>query len=130
MENHYGIADLTLFGDYTRGEFTAGGDVPRMPPLRYGFQLDYTKSAWSANLRLTRAEAQDYPGRNESPTPGYVLLNIGSQYQTQGFAKTTLLLYVKGNNLLNENIRNSTSYLRNYAPEPGRGAELGIKISY
>ncbi|OAI20116.1 hypothetical protein A1359_03655 [Methylomonas lenta] len=23
------------------GEFVNGSDVPRMPPLRYGFQLDY-----------------------------------------------------------------------------------------
>ena len=37
-----------------------------------------------------------------------------------------LLVFVKGNNLLNQNIRNSTSYLRNWAPEPGRGAEVGV----
>ena len=40
------------------------------------------------------------------------------------------MLYLKGNNLLNENIRNSVSYLRNFAPEPGRGAQLGIRINY
>ncbi len=35
-----------------------------------------------------------------------------------------------GKNMLNEDIRNSTSYLRNLAPEPGRSAEIGIRISY
>jgi len=130
MENHYGVADLTLFGDYTRGEFTSGGDVPRMPPLRYGFQLDYAKSEWSANLRLTRAEAQNHPGQNESSTPGYLLLGVGGQYQVQAFKQASLTVYARGSNLLNENVRNATSYLRNYAPEPGRGAELGLRISY
>ncbi len=130
MENHYGLVDLTLFSDYTRGEFVSGGDVPRMPPLRYGFELDYTKAEWSGNLRLTRAEAQNNPGANDTPTPGYVLLNIGTEYQVKDFHEVSLLLFAKGNNLLNENIRNSTSYLRNWAPEPGRGAQIGIRMSY
>jgi len=130
MENHYGLVDLTLYGDYTRGEFVQGGDVPRMPPLRYGFQLDYSKSQWSANLRLTRAEAQDNPGDNQSTTPGYVLLGVGAKYQAKVYHDTELTVFAQGTNLLNENVRNSVSYLRNFAPEPGRGAELGIRVSY
>lgn len=130
LENHYGLVDLTLFGDYTRGVFVQGGDVPRMPPLRYGFQLDYAKDRWSTDLRLTRGEAQNNPGANESSTSGYWLLNLGAQYQIKVLSTTELTLFAKANNLLNENIRNSVSYLRNYAPEPGRGALLGLRISY
>ena len=130
MENRYGMVDLTLFGDYTRGEFVDGYDVPRMPPLRYGFQLDYAKSAWSANLRLTRAEPQNNPGQFDTDTPGYVLLGLGAQYEVKNFHQARVLLFAKGSNLLNENVRNSTSYLRNFAPEPGRGAEIGIRVSY
>jgi len=130
MENHYGLVDLTLFGDYTRGEFANGNNVPRMPPLRYGFALDYAKSAWSANLRLTRAEPQNHPGQFDTDTPGYVLLGVGTQYKVKDFHQADLLLFARGSNLLNENIRNSTSYLRNFAPEPGRGAEIGIRMSY
>ncbi len=131
MENRYGIADLTLFSDFTRGEFVDGGDVPRLPPLRYGLQLDYSfGSHWSSNLRLTRGERQDHPGANDTETPGYVLLNIAVQYEAQAFQDAKLLVFAKGNNLLDENIRNSTSYLRNFAPEPGRGAEVGVRISY
>ncbi len=130
MENHHGLIDLTLFGDYTRGQFVNGGDVPRMPPLRYGFQLDYAKAQFSANLRMSRAEAQDHPGEFDTPTPGYVLLNLSVQYQMKAYRDAQLLAFAQGNNLLNENIRNSTSYLRNFAPEPGRGAEVGIRLSY
>ncbi|MFZ2171648.1 MAG: TonB-dependent receptor, partial [Methylococcaceae bacterium] len=49
MQNRYGALDLTLFGDYTRGSFDQGGDVPRMPPLRYGLQLSYEKDDWTAD---------------------------------------------------------------------------------
>jgi len=130
MQNRYGAVDLTLFGDYTRGRFEQGGNVPRMPPLRYGSQLSYEKNDWSGNVRLTRGEAQNYAGENETSTPSYLLLNLGAQYRVASFGDSEMLLFAKGKNLLNENIRNSTSYLRNFAPEPGRSAEIGIRISY
>jgi iron complex outermembrane receptor protein len=130
MQNHYGALDLTLFGDYTRGTFNNGVDVPRMPPLRYGMQLSYEKDEWSANARLTRAEAQTNPGNNETATDSYLLLNVGAQYKLADLKGADILLFAKGKNLLNENIRNSTSYLRNFAPEPGRSGEVGIRISY
>lgn len=130
MQNRYGAVDLTLFGDYTRGTFEQGGDVPRMPPLRYGLQLSYEKNAWSTHARLTRGEAQNHPGEHDSNTPGYLLLNLGAQYRLASFGESEVLLFANGKNMLNENIRNATSYLRNYSPEPGRSAELGIRVSY
>ena len=63
-------------------------------------------------------------------TAGYYLLTMGGEYQIKRYHDTNIMIYLKGNNLLNENIRNSVSYLRNFSPEPGRGAQLGIKITY
>jgi iron complex outermembrane receptor protein len=126
-----GALDLTLFSDYTNGTFvTTGSAVPRMPPLRFGLQWDYTHQQWSANLRFTRAQAQEHPGANDTTTAGYYLLTMGGQYQIKSFHDSNIMLFLKGNNLLNENIRNSVSYLRNFAPEPGRGAEIGIRVTY
>jgi iron complex outermembrane receptor protein len=132
MENHYGLLDLTLFGDYTRGQLlnAGNGNVPFMPPLRYGLQLDYAKNKWSTFFRVMRGENQEYAAENETETPGWVLMNVGVQYEAKSYADTHLLFYLKGNNLLNQDIRNSTSYLKNFAPEPGRGVQLGFQISY
>lgn len=132
MENRYGLLDLTLFSDYTRGRLIDGGNgnVPRMPPLRFGGQFDYAKNQWSAYFRVTRGEAQTDAGENETTTPGWVLMNIGVQYEAKSFADSRLLFFLKGNNLLDQNIRNSTSYLKDFAPEPGRGVQVGFQISY
>ncbi len=130
MENHYGLLDLTLFSDYTRGQFVNGGDVPRMPPLRYGLQLDYNQDKLSTYLRFTRAESQAHVGEFETSSAGYFLLNIGANYQLKAYKDAKLLVFAKGNNLLDQNIRNATSYLRNFAPEAGRGAEVGFRVSY
>ncbi len=130
LDNAQGKVDLTLFSDYTRGYFTQGGNVPRMPPLRYGFQLDYAYHGFSSNVRLTRAEAQNYVPEQDSATKGYVALNLGVNYALKNFHGSNLLVFAQGKNLLNENIRNATSYLRNFAPEAGRSAEIGIRVSY
>lgn len=130
MENHQGDLDLTLFSDYTRGEFASGGDVPRMPPLRYGFEVDYGKNDWSSYVRLTYADKQTHVGEFETATDDYFLLNVGANYRLKTSKDTALLLFAKGNNLLDENIRNATSYLRSFAPEAGRGAEIGFRLSY
>ncbi|MCX7100968.1 MAG: TonB-dependent receptor [Methylobacter sp.] len=126
LQNRLGLVDLTLFSDFTRGQFVNGSDVPRMPPLRFGFQIDHTKGEWNTNLRLTRGEAQTHAGDNDTATAGYLLLSLGTQYQVLDLHGADVMVFAKANNLLNENIRNSTSY----APEPGRGAEIGFRVSY
>ncbi len=131
FDNDFANVDLTLFGDYVRGKFDDGSDVPRLPPLRYGLQLDYSdENNLAANLRFTRAEDQNRAGLNESETQGYFLLSAAVNYQMQLSQDSKLLLFAKGNNLLDKNIRNSTSHLRDFAPEAGRGAELGLRISF
>ncbi len=123
-----GDLDLTVFGDLTRGRLDRGGDVPRMPPLRYGLAFNYQREAGSLFLRLTRAEPQNHPGRREAPTPGYVRLNIGEQYDIALPRQARLTLFVQGSNLLDHTIRNATSFLRTVAPEAGRGIQAGIRI--
>lgn len=130
LESKAGIVNATLFSDYTRASFTQGGDVPRIPPLRYGVQLNYENNAFSGNLRLTRAEAQTKAGANETSTPGYVRLDLTTQYRLASFKNSEITLFANGKNLLNENIRNSVSFLRNFAPEAGRSAEIGVRVSY
>lgn len=130
VENQYGVIDLTVFSDYTRGQFINGSDVPRMPPLRFGFQVDHIKGDWNSNLRLTRGEAQEYAGDFDTVTASYVQLNLSTQYLIKQVKAMDVLIFAKANNLLDENIRNATSYLRNFAPEQGRGAEIGLRVKF
>jgi len=58
------------------------------------------------------------------------LLNLGAQYRLTSFHESEVMLFANGKNMLNEGIRNSTSYLRNFAPDPGRSAEIGIRVEY
>lgn len=127
MDNRSGLVDLTLFSDYTRGRLLDRGDVPQQPPLRWGFQLDYLLDELSTSFVLTRGEQQNLPGAFESNTSDYTLLNLSAHYHITELFGNDVMVFAKANNLLNENIRNSTSFLRNFAPEPGRGIVFGVR---
>ena len=127
-----GDGDLTLelFSDYTRGRFRSGGDVPRMPPLRYGLALDFTSGGLNLDLRLTRAEPQDHPGNHEVSTPGYVLLDLGGEYTLNVGNRSRISLFTRLTNLLDQTVRHSTSYLRAIAPAAGRGVTAGVNLKF
>jgi iron complex outermembrane receptor protein len=124
-----GAAELTLFGDLVRGRFKEGDDIPRLPPPRYGAQLAWFGERLAMRVRVTRGEPQNRPGANETPTAGYVLLNASAQY-TLGAQGMEWVFYLVGRNLLDREIRNSTSFLRNLAPEPGRSIEVGVQARF
>jgi len=130
LTTDYGHLDSELFADYVRGRFSNGGDIPRMPPLRYGMQLSWESTDWRTQLRMTRAEKQENPGLNETETDGYWLLDLSANYRLGIADYADMLLFVKANNLLDQDIRHSVSYLRNSAPEAGRGAEMGLRIEF
>jgi len=122
--------DAEFFSDYVRGQFYDHGDIPRLPPLRYGFQLTWHHPDLMANIRLTRAERQERPGNHETQTNGYWLLNSGTTMTLVEDAQSRLVFYANAKNLLNQSIRQSVSYLRNIAPQQGRGFEFGVRAEF
>ena len=127
-----GNFSMTVFSDYVRGRFVQGNrdDVPRMPPLRYGLELGFSNNVWNAALRYTRGEAQKHPGENETRTNSFHLLTASLDYQLKMGRWGDLWLFAKASNLLNDEIRNSVSFLRNFAPEPGRSFILGVRATF
>lgn len=124
--------DARLFTDGVRGELDDGNAVPRLPPYRIGVSLHGHRGAYSGNLSLTHAARQDRVGSSfETETAGYNLLNADLSYaipQRIGFGRASL--FVRGTNLLNDDIRRSTSFIKDVAPAPGRGGVIGIRISF
>ncbi|WP_461482468.1 TonB-dependent receptor [Porticoccus sp.] len=120
---------VELFSDYVRAKLDSSGDVPRIPPLRYGMALDYTAYSWNAGVRLTQANDQSHAGEFEPDTDNYTRLDAHLHYHINT-PQGDWLLFVKGTNLLDEEIRNATSYLRDIAPESAMSLELGARYSF
>ncbi len=124
-----GEFQIELFADHVRGRLTDNEDLPRMPPARRGIGLEWGNGIFYSELRYNFVAAQNDVGDSEVPTSSYELLNAyisladvidGPHYQER-------IVFFQMKNLLNEDIRKSTSFLRNFTPEPGREIILGIR---
>lgn len=120
---------VEIFGDYVRAKLDKGGDVPRIPPLRYGIALDYQAYNWHTGFRLTDVKKQNHAGEFEEDTDSYTRLDAHFNYHVDT-AAGDWLFFAKANNLLDEEIRNSTSFLREFAPEARLSLELGVRYSF
>lgn len=125
--------NLRFFGDSVTAKFDqetgANAYVPRIPPIHYGTALDFVHNNWKANVSVTHATAQDNPGAYETPSAAYTRMDANLSYTIDADA-FNYLIFLKGTNLLDEEIRNSASFLREIAPEGGRGIQLGVRISF
>ena len=115
-----------LWGDYVRGELDSGDDVPRLPPLRIGARINWISDRWEVWTRVLEADEQDRPGANEETTDGYTRWDAGADYRL-GLGESQMTVFLALNNLTDEEIRLSTSFLRDVAPEAGRSVEVGLR---
>jgi len=121
--------DLTLRGDYVRATNRDNGDpLPRIAPLRLGAGLHYQKNSFGARVDVLHAFKQDRTSENELETDGYTNLSAIVTYKVP--TKLGLEVYAKANNLLDEEIREHTSFLKDIAPLAGRSLLLGLRADF
>jgi iron complex outermembrane receptor protein len=121
--------------DIVRATFTDGTNVPRIPPVRAGGGVYWRDANWFMRVNLLHAFAQnDIAVIGETPTAGYNLLKAEITYKTKldpswiGAREMTVGLV--GNNLLNENIRNSVSYTKDEVLMPGIGVRAFANLKF
>jgi iron complex outermembrane receptor protein len=121
--------------DIVRATFDDGSNVPRIPPQRLGGGVFYRDANWLMRLNLLHAFAQnDIAVIGETPTPGYNLLKAEVSYKTKldasWFGAREMTVGLVGNNLLNENIRNSVSYTKDQVLMPGLGVRAFANLKF
>jgi len=121
-----------LFGfhDVVRGELADGSRVPLMPPQRTGLGADWDLGDWAASLVWIHAWDHDRVADYETPTPGYDLVNAEVSWRFAATDRTEWVAFLKARNLLDEDIRNSTSYLKDRAPQAGRNFIVGMRARF
>jgi iron complex outermembrane receptor protein len=96
-------------------KFDDGEFVPRMPPHRLGGGLCYRDAAWVTRASLLHAFRQNGIATNETPTSSYTLLNVELSYTIRGSPEgggivPVTMIGIKGENLLDDDVRNSASF--------------------
>jgi iron complex outermembrane recepter protein len=109
--------------DFVHATFKDGTFVPKMPPHRLGGGIYYRDINWLARVNLLHAFRQDEFATFDTPTPGYNLLNAEVSYTTKLDRRDNLVpeitVGIRGENLLNDDIRNSVSYKKDEVLLPG-----------
>jgi iron complex outermembrane receptor protein len=132
---HGGIWGVENQFDVVRATFTDGTNVPRIPPVRVGAGVFWRDANWLARINYLHAFAQnDIAAIGETPTAGYNLLKAEVSYRTRldssWFGAREMLVGLVGNNLLNENIRNSVSYNKDEVLMPGIGVRAFANLKF
>lgn len=125
-----GSLALGVGADTVRGKMDTLGDVPRLPPLRVRGELNWDNDSLRLYLRGLRAADQDRPGANEAETKGYTRWDAGADYRLELQDSTDMVLFVQLNNISDEEIRLSTSFLRDFSPDAGRSVKAGVRLTF
>ncbi|MEM7584666.1 MAG: TonB-dependent receptor [Acidobacteriota bacterium] len=120
---------LSLMGDVVNAELDAGGNLPRIPPMRLGGGIHYHSDSWNASAEVRWVDDQTDVGVNETPTDGYTLFNASLGYRLL-FGNQIVDFLLRGRNLGDEDARLHTSFLKNVAPLPGRNVTLSARLQF
>ncbi len=122
---------LGFMADYVRAtNEDSGDDLPRIPPMRIGSRLGWLTGNWDMGAELRYAFEQDKTGPEETETDDYVELNFDVNYTFDLGNDLTAVVFVRAENLLDEEIRLHTSFTKEEAPLAGRNLTVGARLEF
>lgn len=125
-----GTLDLSFGRDVVEGKLDAGGYIPRMAPARNFYSAAYNSNGYTYSAVLKEvADHEDIADENETMTEGYKMLNfkVAKEYEILG---ASLKVSAFANNVLDQVARNSTSFVKDAVPLPGRNVGLNFRLTY
>jgi iron complex outermembrane receptor protein len=123
----FGALAPRVVADYVRAKLDDGGDLPQIPPLRVGAELVLAQDRFSSGLSVMYYDSQDEVSENELPTDGYTMVDVDFAYRMPS-GHRSVLFFLRGQNLLDEDARRHTSPLKDVAPLPGRSVAAGVRV--
>ncbi len=122
-----------VFADSSRGRLDGLGNLPLQPAARTGLTVGYQNPVWRSSLTVLHASAQNRIASpdisDETATRAYTRVDA-SVSRVQRYGTTDLTWFLLARNLLDEEIRLSTSLLKDYVPQPGRSLLVGVRARF
>lgn len=130
FNNQYGEMTARLWTDMVQGELDGLGDVPRLPPLRFGLNLNWKRNALFGSFNVNHVTEQDDTAMLESETDAFTLLSVQLGYRMPVDDHRNLIIFARGTNLANETARRHTSFVKDLAPLAGRSGLVGVRLEF
>ena len=118
-----------LVSDAVRAKIDGFGNAPEIPPFRVLAGLTGTRGQVDGRVEVEHAWAQNKNATQETPTPGYTMVNASFDWHPFA-ANPELTLSVTANNIFDVNARRHSSELKDYAPLAGRDIRLTARVGF
>ena len=115
------------FVDAQETEFNT--PLPRIPPLRGRIGFDWRRGGLSVKPEVVLASSQQQTFMTESRTPGYTVVNLKASYtipQRHRAHQISVNVFNIGDRLY----RNHSSFIKDLAPEIGRGVRFTYMVRF
>lgn len=117
---------LNLGADYVRAELiSTGTPLPRIPPLRGKVGLELRYKGLMLNPEVVMAQDQSRLFPNETETAGYTVFGLSGSYLIARQHAAHIISF-NAFNLGDRLYRNHLSFIKEFAPEMGRG----LRVTY
>lgn len=110
-------------------EFTTSRNLPRIPPLDWSIGVRDDFGDFSGSLNLHVFSTQDNVADNELITRGFKILDFELNYRLFK-AESEWFVFLKGNNLLDQEARDHASFIKDIAPRAARHVLMGVRYQF
>jgi iron complex outermembrane recepter protein len=104
-------------------------NLPRIPAMQGRLELEIPWRQLTISPEVVFTADQNRVFRSETPTEGSTLFNLGATY-VLGQQHLTHIFTIEGYNLTNEEYRLHTSFIKDLAPEIGRGVKATYSVKF
>ncbi|TMJ16660.1 MAG: TonB-dependent receptor [Alphaproteobacteria bacterium] len=125
--NYAIVADAVA--DYIRATIDSVGPAPRIPPLRVLGGLEAQSDRLQGRIEAEHVFEQDRTAENETPTDGFTLVNASVSWKPLANNEHTTLT-LSANNIFDVDARRHASFLKDFAPLPGRDIRLTARFAF
>ena len=119
-----------LLADYVRATNEDDNtNLPRITPMRIGGKLHIENGPWAVGALLRQNFKQSKTADYENETASFTELQIDLSHSIE-LEGGELTLFAQGRNLLDEDIRRHTSFIKDKAPLPGSSVNVGLSYKF
>lgn len=121
---------LNLGADFVEArETNSNTPLPRIPPLRGRIGFDYNRAGFRFSPQLILASQQHQTFTGETLTPGYAVVDLTASY-TYARQHSAHQFSVNVFNVGDRLYRNHSSFIKDLAPEIGRGVRFTYMVRF
>lgn len=120
---------LNLGADYVNAQLSDGTPLPRIPPLRGRAGLELRYKGFLLNPEVVIAKDQNRLFPTETRTAGYAVFGISGSYLIARQHEAHIISF-NAFNLGDRLYRNHLSFIKEFAPEMGRGLRVTYTLRF